>query len=116
MRNKKYRPIKLQIMLSTILIVCFPFLFLFDGWEKIAAPFVYVLILVGTIVTFFYGFEVKDDRIIIRHGTTSSYKGFSTNFKRQIILIQDITNIEMEDDGKAIRIDFKNSNETSSYE
>lgn len=111
MRNKKYRPVKLWIILiSCIILFAFLGIFLLDGWEQIIMLIGVGLITIGMALTFTYYFEVKADRIIIRHGLSSFNKKYRSSFKTRIILINEINSIDLSDWEKAIVINLKDAN------
>ena len=111
MRNKRYRPVKLWIILiSVIIIFAFFGIFLLDSWRQIVMLIGVGLITICMALTLTYYFEIKDDRIIIRHGLSSFNKKYRSSFKTRIILINEINSIDLSDWEKAIVINLKDAN------
>ena len=108
MRNKKYRPVKLWLILGLVLLIT-PLSWSSDyALRKYLSFFCFVGLLLVLILCFTYWFEVKEDRIIIRHGLSSFDKQYSSNFKTRTIMICDINSIDIRDSGKVIIISLKN--------
>ena len=109
MRNKKYRPIKLWIILIVFIAVFWIFgIFVLDGWKRIVMLIGVGLITISITLLFTYYFEVKDDMILIRHGLSSFNRKYRSSFKTRTILINEINNLDLSDSGKAIIINLKN--------
>ena len=112
MRNKKYRPVKLWLLLGGLLLIGVPsFCFFEPGWEKWLGLFSCAGLFFGLIICFTYWFEVKEDRIIIRHGLSSFNKKYISSFKTRTIMICDIQSMDLWDFGKAIVICLKDGND-----
>ena len=111
MRNKKYRPIKAWIFLSTFFgIIFLSSLVIMDGWKKYAVLFCSFILLGALIISFTYWFEVKENQIVIRHALSSFNKQYRSSFKTRTIMINDISSIEIRDSGKTVIINLKNTN------
>ncbi len=54
-----------------------------------------------------YFFEVKEDRILIRHGLSSFNRQYRSNFKTRTIMIKEINSIDIRDKGKTIIFGLK---------
>jgi len=108
MKNKKYVPLKLWIILILIILgSILAGIFLFDGLKKIvmfvgAGSLSFIMPLLFT-----YYFEVKEDRVIIRHGLSSFNKQYHSSFKTITILFEDINDIDIRNNGDAIIIILK---------
>ena len=108
---KKFRPIKLWIMLLGVSIVGITFgVFFMDGWKRFI-----VLICSGIIFLFFIFtlscfIQVKDDQIIIRHGLSSFNNSYQFNFKTRHILYIDIHNISINYTNKYVIITLNDGN------
>ncbi|MCH5172522.1 MAG: hypothetical protein J1F31_06825 [Erysipelotrichales bacterium] len=102
MRNKKYRPVKLWlILISFVILFAFFGIFLLNGWRQIVMLISVGLIAISMALTFTYYFEIKDDRVIIRHGLSSFNKKYRSSFKTRIILINEINSLDLSDGGKS---------------
>ena len=107
MRNKRYRPIKLWIILILFIVVfCLFGIFILDGWKKTVMLICAGLIAIGMILLFTYYFEVKDDMILIRQGISSFNKKYRSSFKTRTILINEINTLDLSEGGKAIIINL----------
>ena len=103
MRNKKYRPIKLWVILILVILILVPAsIFLMDGWKRHVVLSCGISVFVGLIVCLTYWFEVKEDCILIRHGLSSFNKQYRLSFKTRVIMIDDIKSIEVGKAGKSI--------------
>lgn len=109
MRNKKYRPVKLWIFII-LFIIAFTLLniFLLDGWRKVVMSIALGTLTIIMPFLFTYYFEIKDDRIIIKHGLSSFNKKYRSSFKTRIILIDEIKCLKLVDKRKVIVIILKN--------
>ena len=105
---KKYRPIKLWIILSVLIFVGVLLGgFLIDGWKRII-----ILICTGAIILVFilsltYFLQFYDDKIVIRHGLFSFSKSYRSNLKTRNILFDDIRNISLNYSSKYVIINMK---------
>ena len=111
MRYKKYRPFKawLILVLSVSMFV-FLALFLLDGWQKILILTVSGVLIAVMFFLFSYYFQVTEDRILLRHGVSSSNKQLQSYFQTKTILITEINTIDLIDSGQSIAISLKNGN------
>ena len=111
MRNKKYRPVKLWIIMFffVVLFALIGFLLL-KGWKKIAMLSVAGLLLVSTIVTLTFYIEAKKESLIIGHGLWSKDKRHRSSFTIKTIPIKDIAGLELIRKGRAIVINLKDGN------
>lgn len=107
MRNKKYRPIKLWIILLLITLIVPLSLIFVEGWKKYVILMCGIVSILGLFMCLSYFFEVKEDRILIRHGLSSFNRQYRLNFKTRIIMIKDINSIDIRDNGKTIIFGLK---------
>lgn len=96
MRNKKYRPVKLWLILGGIILLIFPCVPFFPGWKKVVSIIGLIIIFFALVFAFTYCFEVTDRSIIIKHRVSSSNKKYRSPFIKAKVIeikIEDISNI-----------------------
>ncbi len=81
-----------------------------DGWKKYLFFCCSVITLIGLIICLTYWFEVKEDKILIKHCLSSYNKQYRSSFKTRIIMINDINSIDVRDFDKTIIINLNNNN------
>lgn len=102
---------KIWLILGLVLLIAVPpSLFSSSELRKYISLFCFVVLFLGLILCFTYWFEVKEDRIIIRHGLSSFDKQYCSSFKTRTIMICDINSIDIRDSGKVIIISLKSDN------
>ena len=108
---KKYRPIKLWIILFIVIIAgILSVVFLIDGWRQNVILFGGVTTFVIFILYTPYYIQFQDDKIIIRYGLSSLKKSDSSNVKTRFILISDIKDLFIKTSYKRVVIELKNGN------
>ena len=106
---KKYRPIKLLLILLALIAFGVLFgAFLMDGWKKVVMLICTLVILFAFVLCATYFIQFQDDKIIIRHGLSSFNKSYSSNFKTRRILICDIDDLLINSSTQSIIIRLKN--------
>lgn len=107
MKNKKYRPFKLWIILIAAVLLGIIATVAFNGWLKILVLVCTSALFLVLILCLTYWFEVKEDRIIIRHGISSYDKQYRSNFKTRTILFENIACIDLRNSGRDVVIGLK---------
>ncbi|MBQ8164363.1 MAG: hypothetical protein IJZ94_00915 [Clostridia bacterium] len=111
MKNKKYRPVKIWIVLSAVILIGLPFgLFLLDGWKKIVMLLCVLFSFFYLIICLTYWFEVKEDRILIRQGLSSFDEQYRSDFKTRTIMIENIKDIDFRNSGNDIIFTLNDGN------
>ena len=108
---KKYRPIKLWIILS-ILIAVDVLLggFLMEGWKRVLMLVCTGVILIVFLLCTTYYIQFQTDRLVIRHGLSSFNKAYRSNMKTRHILYSNIKNLSINHSNKYVIINLKDSN------
>ena len=98
MRNKKYRPYKLWLILIGVLLIAFPVaIFMDEGRLRITMILCLAILVVFTPLCFTYKFEIKNDRVLIRHALSSFNKQYRSSFKTRTIFINEMRTIYIDD-------------------
>ena len=108
---KKYRPIKLWVIL--LMLIIFGFLlgvFLMEGWKKILMLVCTSIIFLMFVLSITYYIQFQNDKIVIRHGLSSFNKSYRSNFKTRYILLRDINSISVNYPNKYVIINLKDGN------
>ena len=108
---KRYRPIKLWIIL--LILIAFGVLiggFLMDGWKRILMLVCTSIIFIVFILCTTYYIQFQTDRLVIRHGLSSSNKSYRSNMKTRYILFNDIKNLSINHSSKYVIINLKDGN------
>ena len=108
---KKYRPIKLWIILL-ILIAVGVLLggFLMEGWKRVLMLVCTGVILIVFLLCTTYYIQFQTDRLVIRHGLSSFNKAYRSNMKTRHILYSNIKNLSINHSKKYVIINLKDSN------
>lgn len=108
---KKYRPIKLWIILLVLIIVGIVLgAFLMDGWKQVLMLICTSVMIVVFVLSTTYYIQFQNDRIVIRHGLSSFGKSYRSNFKTRYILFNDIDNLSINHSSKYAIINLKDGN------
>ncbi len=108
---KKYRPIKLWIILLVLIIVGIVLgAFLMDGWKQVLMLICTSVMIVVFVLTTTYYIQFQNDRIVIRHGLSSFGKSYRSNLKTRYILFNDIDNLSINHSSKYAIINLKDGN------
>ena len=108
---KKYRPIKLWLIL--LLVTVFGGIlggFLMDGWKQVLMLICTGVIFAAFILSTTYYVQFQKDRIVIRHGLSSFNKSYRSNFKTRHILFSDIIDLSINYSSKYVIISLKDGN------
>ena len=106
---KKYRPIKLLIiLLAVILLGILLGGFLLNGWKRIVVIAGTSVIVGAFILGLTYFIQFRDDKVVIKHGLSSFNKSYHSNLKTRHILHADIYNISINYSNKYVIISLKN--------
>ena len=108
---KKYRPTKLyMILLALIAVGILSSAFLLEGWSRVAVLVCTGIMVISFILVMTYYVQFQADRIVIRHGLSSSNKTYSSNFKTVYILHSDINSLSINHLNTYVIIGLKNGN------
>lgn len=108
---KKYRPIKLWIIL--LFLISFGVLFgvfLMDGWKRVLMLIYTGIMFIVFILCTTYYVQFQADRIIIRHGLSSFNKSYRSSMKTRHILFNNIKSILINHSNKYVIISLKDGN------
>ena len=108
---KKYRPIKLWIILLILITVGILFGgFLMDGWKRVLMLVCTVIMFIVFILCTTYYVQFQTDRLVIRHGLSSFNRSYRSNIKTRYILFSDIKNLSINQASKYVVINLKDGN------
>ena len=108
---KKYRPIKLLLILLAIIVVGALFGVLWiDGWKRIVILICTFIITLTFLLCTTYFIQFQNDKVIIRHGLSSFNKSYRSNFKTRCFLICDIADISINYSNSYVIISLKDGN------
>ena len=106
MIDKKYRPVKIWVLLAVCVMASLVLLCLPIGMSRSVIVSICCMgLFLCLILTLTYYIEVKDDRLIVRYSTSSDYnRKYFSMFKTHTFLFDDIRNLDVYDDGKYKRV------------
>lgn len=108
---KKYRPIKLLLILIILITIGAVLgIFLLGGWKKIVMLVCTVIMLFAFALCATYYIQFQNDRILIMHGLSSFNKLYRSNFKTRCFLICDIADISINYSSSYVIIRLKDGN------
>ena len=108
---KKYRPVKLCIILLILIIVGILFGgFLMEGWKQVLMLICTSIMFLVFILSTTYYIQFQKDRIVIRHGLSSFNKSYRSSLKTRHILFSDISNLSINYSNKYVIINLKDGN------
>jgi len=108
---KKYRPIKLWIILLVLIIVGIVLgAFLMDGWKQVLMLICTSVMIIVFVLSTTYYIQFQNDRIVIWHGLSSFGKSYRSNLKTRYILFDDIDNLSINHSNKYAIINLKDGN------
>ena len=108
MRNKKYRPWKLTVILCAIVIgfALEVLLLPLETWERILLIACLTITVIISIPCSLLYIEVQSDRIVTRLGVGSLNKAYQSSFKKRVFMFDDMIDICVEG-RKILRICLK---------
>lgn len=108
---KKYRPIKLWIVLLILIFIGILLGgFLMDGWKRILMLVATSVMVAVFVLTTTYYIQFQHDKIVIKHGLSSFKKSYRSNLKTRYILFNDINSISINPSNKYVVISLKDGN------
>ncbi len=108
---KKYRPIKLWIILLVLIVFGVLFGgFLMDGWKRVLMLVCTGIMFIVFVLCTTYYIQFQSDRIVIRHGLSSFNKSYRSNMKTRYILFSHINNLTINHSSKYVIINLKDGN------
>ena len=108
---KKYRPIKLWIILLILITVGILFGgFLMDGWKRVLMLICTVIMFIVFLLCTTYYIQFQTDRLVIRHGLSSFNRSYRSSIKTRYILFSNIKNLLINHSSKYVVINLKDGN------
>lgn len=108
---KTYRPIKLWLILLTVVTIGILFgLLLLKEWKQVLVLVCTAFAFLAFILCTTYYIQFQDDKIVIKHGVSSFKKSNRSNFKARVILISDINDLLINYSNKYVTIGLKGGN------